>query len=91
MQKLDPNARNILVLYDPYSLATEFVRQHLQAITRHSRHNVAYAAVTFDSKAEFPLEIFDAVVVHFSVRMPFETMSLDFVEAVANFNGRKSC
>jgi hypothetical protein len=89
MQKFHTNARSILVLYDPYSLATEFVRQHLQAITRHSRYNVAYAAVTFDSKAEFPLEIFDAVVVHFSVRMPFETMSPDFVDAVANFNGPK--
>jgi hypothetical protein len=89
MQEFHTNARNLLVLYDPYSVATEFVRQHLQAIKRHSQHNVAYAAATFDSRAEFPLELFDAVVVHFSVRMPFETMSPDFVNAVANFNGPK--
>jgi len=81
--------RNVLVLYDPYALETEFVRQHLTAIRRHSRHNVAYAAATSDCKAEFPLELFDALIIHFSVRMPFETMSQDFVDLVANFSGPK--
>ena len=81
--------RSILVLYDPYSVATEFVRQHLLAIKRHSSHSVSYAGATFDCKAEFPLELFDALVIHFSVRMPFATMSPDFVDRVASFSGPK--
>ena len=73
----------------PHALATEFVRQHLMAIQRHSRHDVAYAAATFDCKADFPLELFDALIIHFSVRMPFETMSPSFVELVSGFRGPK--
>ncbi|WP_461357008.1 hypothetical protein [Bradyrhizobium sp. USDA 4454] len=59
------------------------------AIQRHSRHDVAYAAATFDCRADFPLELFDALVIHFSVRMPFETMSPSFVELVSGFCGPK--
>ncbi|MHC2434435.1 hypothetical protein [Bradyrhizobium sp. USDA 4451] len=86
---IQTRSRSILVLYDPNALATEFVRQHLMAIQRHSRHDVAYAAATFDCRADFPLELFDALVIHFSVRMPFETMSPSFVELVSNFDGPK--
>ncbi|WP_166299950.1 hypothetical protein [Bradyrhizobium sp. 2S1] len=50
---------------------------------------MAYAAATFDCKADFPLELFDALVIHFSVRMPFETMSPSFVELVSRFSGPK--
>ncbi|MCP1968287.1 MULTISPECIES: hypothetical protein [Bradyrhizobium] len=82
-------SRSTLVLYDPNALATEFVRQHLMAIQRHSRHDVVYAAATFDCRADFPLELFDALIVHFSVRMPFETMSPSFVELVSKFSGPK--
>jgi hypothetical protein len=76
-------------LYDPWSLETEFVRQHLLAIKRHSRHDVSYAAATFDRKVEFHLDLFDAIVIHFSVRMPLETLSSDFVAAVSRFTGPK--
>ncbi|WWP79995.1 hypothetical protein V5279_01085 [Bradyrhizobium sp. 26S5] len=86
---IQTRSHSILVLYDPNALATEFVRQHLMAIQRHSRHDVAYAAATFDCKADFPLELFDALVIHFSVRMPFETMSPSFVELVSRFSGPK--
>ncbi|MGF6311266.1 hypothetical protein ABIB82_005268 [Bradyrhizobium sp. i1.8.4] len=82
-------SRSTLVLYDPNALATEFVRQHLMAMQRHSRHDVAYAATTFDCRADFPLELFDALIIHFSVRMPFATMSPSFVERVSKFNGPK--
>jgi hypothetical protein len=87
--ELKSRTRSILVLYDAGSLDTEFVRQHLMAFKRHSRHNVAYAHATFDSKADFPLELFDAVVIHFSVRMPYETMSPVFVDLVSSFRGPK--
>jgi hypothetical protein len=76
-------------LYDPWSLETEFVRQHLLAIKRHARHDVSYAAATFDRKVEFHLDLFDAIVIHFSVRMPLETLSSDFVAAVSRFTGPK--
>ncbi len=82
-------SHSILVLYDPNALATEFVRQHLTAIQRHSRHHVAYAAATIDCRADFPLELFDAIVIHFSVRMPFDAMSPSFVKLVSSFSGPK--
>ena len=89
MPSMSHDRHSILVLYDPNALATEFIRQHLMAIKRHSKHHVAYAAATFDCKADFPLELFDAIVIHFSVRMPFEAMSPAFVELLSNFSGPK--
>jgi hypothetical protein len=79
----------LLVLYDPRSVLTEFVEQHLAAIKRHSRHEVHYAAATFDRRADFPLELYDALIIHFSVRLPFDTLAPDFVERVSTFDGPK--
>lgn len=83
------NRLHVLVLYDSRSVFTGFVEQHLAAIRRHSRHDVHYAAATFDRRADFPLELYDALIVHFSVRLPFDIMAPEFVERVSAFSGAK--
>lgn len=89
-RKIESSKRlHVLVLYDPGSVSTGFVEQHLAAIRRHSRHDVHYAAATSDRRADFPLELYDALVVHFSVRLPFDAMAPEFVERVSAFSGAK--
>ncbi len=81
---------NILVLYNSNSVGTIFVAQHLNAISNHSRHNISFAPATFNRRADYPLELFDALIVHFSVRLPWKgVMSEDFSDKVAAFVGPK--
>jgi len=80
---------DVLVLYDANSVATEFVAQHLAAMRRHSRHHVHFAAATGDRRADFPLDLYDALIVHFSVRMPFDRLSPQFAERIGAFDGPK--
>lgn len=82
----------MLVLYDAQAttLRTKFLQDHLGAISRHSRHQVHYAAATLASRADFPLEHYDALIVHFSVRVPFRgVFSNDFGDKVTAFKGVK--
>lgn len=80
----------VLVLYDSWSMQTLFVQRHLESISRHSRHRVHFAAATHDRQADFPLDLFDAIIIHFSVRMPWEPiLSRDFAVKIAAFQGTK--
>lgn len=85
-----PQRRDVLVLYDHHALATEYVRQHLESIARHSRHRIHYASAVGDQTITCPLENFDAIVIHFSVRIALGWhISPRVAEAVAAFKGAK--
>ena len=56
---------DVLVLYDSWSMQTLFVQRHLEAIARHSRHRIHFAPATHNRQADFPLELFDAIIIHF--------------------------
>ncbi|MBR1156118.1 hypothetical protein [Bradyrhizobium sp. JYMT SZCCT0428] len=81
---------NILVLYDRGAISTEFVRQHLESIRIHSKHNVHYLGATFGANSATPVDLFDAVIIHFSVRLAYDWhISPHFVEQVKRFSGAK--
>jgi hypothetical protein len=81
---------NLLVLYDPRSTHINTVYEHLHAFGRYSRHRVCFSAAT-DAGVEAPdLSPFDAVVVHYSVRICVEKhLSPAFRGALAAFGGLK--
>lgn len=81
---------NILVLFDPKSLQTLFVQQHLGCIGAFSKHNIHYAAATLNNELRFPLEHYDAVVIHFGVRLCVEGyLSSQCLAALRVFKGPK--
>jgi hypothetical protein len=85
-----PKRMDVLVLYDDRSLKTSYVTQHLESIQRFSRHRVHYAAATVDRKADFPLELYDAIIIHFSVRLSqLSHITSDFAFKVTRFSGTK--
>ena len=80
----------VLTHYDNRAVATGFVRQHLDSIRQHSRHRVHFAAATYDAQPEFPLSLFDAVSLHFSVRLAFDWhLSPSLASRIAQFQGAK--
>lgn len=85
-----PGSLNILVLFNPDSLQTLFVQQHLGCFRQFSRHSIHYVAATFESEAHFPFDRYDAVVLHFGVRLCFEgVLAPAFADALRSFRGPK--
>lgn len=77
-------ARNLLVLFDENALATQIVVDHLEAFRHHSRHRVFYYSCRRPATPAIRAEAFDAIIVHFSARLPFESViHPSLVEALA--------
>jgi hypothetical protein len=84
-QRLD-----VLVLYDMQSMQTLFVQKHLTSISRHSAHRIHFVSATHDRRADFPFELFDAIIIHFSVRLPWEgILAEEFANKLSVFKGSK--
>jgi hypothetical protein len=82
---------NVLVLYDARSLFTNTVREHLDSFARYSRHNVRYAHAADDAQLPFPLDGFDVVIVHYSIRLAYDWhLSAEFAWALRTFPGLKA-
>jgi hypothetical protein len=63
---------NVLILLDRHSLYTTTVRDHVEAFGRFSRHHVVFAHATQSAPLPYSLDSFDAVILHYSVRLAFE-------------------
>lgn len=81
---------NVLLLYDAYSTFTQTVVEHLRSFRTFSRHDVWYAHAIRGVHPQGDLEAFDAVIVHYSVRLINETLlSPIWVEKLRAFQGAK--
>lgn len=82
---------NVLVLYDSAAVFTNTVREHLNSFARFSRHRIAYAPAPAGVPLTFPLDAFDAVILHYSIRLAFDWhLSAEFAWALKRFNGLKA-
>lgn len=80
---------NILFLYDQYSVLTNTVKEYIESFSLFSVHNIFYAHATNNAKCNFNLELFDVVIIHYSVRLCFDLLSPHYREPLQNFNGFK--
>nr|WP_246191502.1 glycosyltransferase [Aureimonas leprariae] len=88
---------NVLVLYDDlYSTHVRAITEHLEAFQRYSGHQITFLAATgtilgvddVDDTIDFGM--FDAIVVHYSVRVSIEDhLSKGIARAVAAYDGPK--
>ncbi len=80
--------KNILILYDHHEIHVKTIADHLESFQRFSRHNVAY--VSSFAKCHFDLDYFDAVVLHYSVRVCHAgPLSGSFAQALKKYRGLK--
>ena len=88
---------NIAVLYDENSTHINTIRAHIESFATYSKHNVFYVPATGtwttgDRPIEdvFPLDVFDVVIVHYTVRVCFDWhMNAQMIEHVARYTGLK--
>ncbi len=81
---------NVLVLYDGTSLAVNTTRDYLDSFHLFSRHRVCYAHAVFEAPLAFSLDLFDAILIHYSVRMPMRHhLSSAFFRPLQEYRGLK--
>jgi len=91
-----PGPLNALMLYDDQSTHVGTLKEHLEAFAKYSMHNFYFLPATgrvngIDDVATLPsLEIFDVVVVHYSVRLSIkEHISKGISNLLSTFTGPK--
>ena len=80
---------NVLFLYNSTQTFTNTVYEHLASFGDHSSHRVFYSHADPVSELNVDLEVFDAVGIHFSIRLPFDQVSSSVLHALEAFNGLK--
>ena len=63
----DGGKKNLLVLYEHRECHVKTISDYLQSFHRFSKHNVSY--VSSVARCHFDLDYFDAVLIHYSVRL----------------------
>ncbi len=80
---------SILFLYNATQTYTNTVWEHLESFRAYSRHRVFYAHADAHTPFRLDLRNFDAVLVHYSVRLPYDQLHPDCVAALQSFRGSK--
>jgi hypothetical protein len=79
---------NVLVLYDRYATFTNTVFDHLEALRGHSRHVHAFCHGE-GACPPIPWQEYDAVVIHYSLRVALGSIGAALARQVAAFEGLK--
>ena len=80
---------NVLILYNSTQTFTNTVYEHLASFGDYSSHQVFYSHADPISECNIDLENFDAIGIHFSIRMPFDQVSTSVEKALKAFSGLK--
>ena len=79
---------NTLVLYSELATFTGTVYEHLSGFARYSKARVFFAhQLEREPVSDFAL--FDTVVIHYSIRLPFDQMAQETARALESFAGLK--
>lgn len=80
---------NILYLYNSTQTYTNTVYEHIASFAKYSRHRSFFSHLDPATASNLDLSRFDAVAIHFSIRLPYDQISPSTVEALSTFKGLK--
>lgn len=80
---------NVLVLYDDANIHVKTTEDYLSSFRRFSRNNIFFANAVRDEVCPFKLDRFEAVVIHYTVRLCFDFLSRSFARKLRRFDGLK--
>ena len=80
---------NVLILYNSTQTFTNTVYEHLASFGNHSSHRFFYAHSDQFAQLEVNLDRFDAVGIHFTIRLPFDQVSDAVTQALSAYRGLK--
>ena len=80
---------NILILYNSTQTYTNAVYEHLASFVHYSSHHYFYCHADPVSELNLDLKNFDAIGIHFSIRLPFNQISTSVEKSLKEFVGLK--
>lgn len=84
---------SIGILYESLSVKISTIEEHLNSFALFSKHHISYISACQGVKCTVDLDVFDILVIHYSVRVSVRDsnwmLSTDYVNAVKNFRGYK--
>lgn len=81
---------NILILYNGTQTYTNTVFDHVSSFGKFSKSRVSYAHLEAGGDVSVDLARFDAVVIHYSIRVCFDQISTPMAEKLSRFEGLKA-
>lgn len=80
---------NVLYLYNSSQTYTNTVYEHIGSFGKYSRHRSFYCHQDPHTDFDVDLSRFDAVGIHFSIRLPYDQISPSTARALQSFRGLK--
>lgn len=88
-----PLPLKIVILYEPSSIKISTMREYLSSFYLYSQNKVSYLPATQGLSCKIDLNVFDVVMIHYSVRVSILSgnymLSPEYIDAVKNFSGYK--
>lgn len=86
--RLDKRGK-ILIIYSPSQTYTGTVFEHLDAFGAYSAYECNYIGVEQFDKNYINLNLYDVVLIHYSIRLPFDQLSKLAVDRLFEYDGLK--
>lgn len=80
---------NILFLYNATQTYTSTVFEHLSSFSKYSKNRCFFAHQDEHKNTSIDFSCFDAVVIHYTVRLPYDQVSSATASSLANYKGLK--
>jgi hypothetical protein len=81
---------NVLLLYNATQTFTNTVFEHVSSFSRHSRFRYFFCHCPSYWDQDIDLSRFDAVVIHYSIRLPFDQVSPKLKSLLSAYSGCKA-
>lgn len=81
----------ILVFYNSTQTYTNTVFEHINSFAKYSQHELFYCHCDeYQKRISVNLNFFDAVIIHYSIRLPFDQLPGALVKKLTAYNGLKT-
>src|SRR5437763_1456155 len=80
---------NILYLYNASQTYTGTVFEHIESFAKYSRFSSFFCHMHAHGNLKLDFSRFDAVAIHYTIRLPFDQISESVAEALTRYRGLK--
>lgn len=81
---------NVLILYDNQSIHVNTIKEHLESFKKFSKYHINYTSATEFTKPKISLQDYDAVVIHYCIRVNINNyLSPYYSQVLKDFSGYK--
>lgn len=80
---------NILFLYNSTQTYTNTVFEHIASFSTRSKHQTFFCHIDQESEVNIDTSRFDAIGIHYTIRLPFNQLSPSVISVIEKFSGCK--